>query len=477
MIDNDHLKREIDNTDDTDEVCQEIDVVTCQLPDNSELYRVQYPARKVDPYHTAGLKVRYKKNVKMLEMKMLADRHSASYDRDKAENLASISQGHRGTVGSSIAPILDEETYCGQSYPNNAPLHYAVGFFKNGRLHLCPLKGTFEMHRSLAYMNNQGKSKNSDEGAVKVEVEAESEGAPSPLRVRFARPETEWQKKRREASSLHRSKVIEKDPWLDLNVYTEEAKESCEKRDSFIGPVIDESEVTCDAPDTEQLISEAIVGEKLAALDLTKSDQLISLRRIRHLPLREQVKALLLKAKMISTTKAREYISPLISRAEFIEDAQKCSHLVCGIWVLSSELIYKKETQAPLIAARDIALCLMNADLPVRRDVLHNAFGISITDLDDVFSTFAVQISVGGEKKWVLKVEPDTEFGKSKNELEVLVKERRYWHKRWEEIHKFDLADSEKASIIKGRQRTPRQRNGPRPARRSASGTKAVVID
>lgn len=44
----------------------------------------------------------------------------------------------------------------------------------------------------------------------------------APIRVRFARPETEKQKKRREESAFHRSKVIEQDPWISLEIHGKE---------------------------------------------------------------------------------------------------------------------------------------------------------------------------------------------------------------------------------------------------------------
>lgn len=49
--------------------------------------------------------------------------------------------------------------------------------------------------------------------------DSEGEGpSTSPIRVRFQRPETERQKKRREQSSAYRSRLIEQDPWIQVDV-------------------------------------------------------------------------------------------------------------------------------------------------------------------------------------------------------------------------------------------------------------------
>lgn len=60
--------------------------------------------------------------------------------------------------------------------------------------------------------------------AEEVDSEGEQAPGPSPIRVRFLRAETEKQKKRREESSLHRSKLIEQDPWIPLEIHSQKVR-------------------------------------------------------------------------------------------------------------------------------------------------------------------------------------------------------------------------------------------------------------
>jgi len=56
-----------------------------------------------------------------------------------------------------------------------------------------------------------------DEGKTKKQRSSVSQ----PIRVKFARPETEAQKRRRESSSLHKQRQFESDPWVPLEVHKE----------------------------------------------------------------------------------------------------------------------------------------------------------------------------------------------------------------------------------------------------------------
>ncbi|VDO41136.1 unnamed protein product [Onchocerca flexuosa] len=335
----------------------QIDVILCRNPGNSELYRIQYPIRKVNPFGYGAVKARYKKNVKMLEMRLPVDKLSSSFDKGRAEHLALISGTSAGPSAADNFRIMDEEMYVGRSFGNDAPVHYAVGFFKNQCLYVCPLNGTFDMKRSISYLNGQGKDDISD---------SEEEGSsknPSPIRVRFKRPETERQKKRREQSSAHRSRLIEQDPWTPLNINCD--TESIKYSESLLSIPVTMPD-SCTVPDPLQLVEEAIIGEKLNALDLNDCNQLISLRRIRHLPETQQVRALMIKARCISTNEAQQYVSKSIPRHLLISRARECSHLVCNIWVLKSELLYSDD-ESVFRHARDLILCLFNSNLPVRR--------------------------------------------------------------------------------------------------------------
>ncbi|KAM3723990.1 DNA-directed RNA polymerase III subunit [Dirofilaria immitis] len=462
---------------DEDDIISEIDVILCRNPGNTELYRVQYPIRKVNPFGYGPVKARFKKNVKVLEIRLPVDKLSSSFDKSRAEHLALISGTSAGSSAADNFRIMDEEVYVGRSFGNDAPVHYAVGFFKNQCLYICPLNGTFDMKRSISYLNGQGKgriAKTSEDDMSDSEEEGSPKN-PSPIRVRFKRPETERQKKRREQSSAHRSRLIEQDPWTPLNINCD--TESVKYSESLLSiPVVMPD--SCIVPDPLQLVQEAIIGEKMNALDLNDCNQLISLRRIRYLPEVQQVRALMIKARCISTNEAQQYISKCISRHLLISRARECSRLVCNIWILKSELLYPDDTSV-LRHARDLILCLFSSNLPVRRLDLQMAFGLNAVDLDGILKTLNRIMVDEHERSWKLRHDDVEEFGKTKDELRVFIEEKRYWHKRWEEIHRFLMTRKEKTgNIIRRKKRIYNKQNSSNDRTlRKRNSMKTVVID
>uniref|UniRef100_A0A158R4N0 DNA-directed RNA polymerase III subunit RPC5 n=1 Tax=Syphacia muris TaxID=451379 RepID=A0A158R4N0_9BILA len=425
---------------DPDPVEEEFKVIVCQPPTDATLYRVQFPTRKVNALTTSNVAARFKKTVKMLEIKMKADTNSSSYDKEKAKHLASVYFGNNPDGPTE----LDEETYLGRSFRSNAPIHYAIGFFSNRVLYLCPLEGNLEMNRSISYLNNQGKHAN----AMETEEQAESDNDASnltktPIRVRYARPETERQKKRREESALHRSKIIEQDPWISLNVHNKEDSETLEKCIALKN-FPSTSSLLIGKIDPEQLIQEAIIGKKMEELDLNNCNQLISLRRIRHLPESQQVRALMIKARAISTADAYNYVSPSMSYDLLILRLRECAHLVRGVWVLKSECLYRNDSQVTFRAARDLALALIESGLTIRRSELQEAFGLSFDDATSILLSFGLPQDNTKGRTWVLKVPHVDDFITCKKDLETVLEEKRYWHKRWAEIHKFLQMNNER---------------------------------
>lgn len=49
-------------------------------------------------------------------------------------------------------------------------------------------------------------------------VEEKAEVVAAPVRVKFGRTESEYKKKRREQSALHKQKLIDEDSWISLKV-------------------------------------------------------------------------------------------------------------------------------------------------------------------------------------------------------------------------------------------------------------------
>ncbi|KAJ1354554.1 hypothetical protein KIN20_011536 [Parelaphostrongylus tenuis] len=198
----------------------EFDVVVCNELPNTELYRMHFPDRKKDVFNfERHPRVRYKKNVKMMEVRLAPDMASGSFDKAKAERFAAMGLPNVKTEN-DIAPTKFDEIYEGRSYVRDDYVQFAVGYFRENTFFLSPVAGTFEMHLSLAHLNNTAKGNREDDGDATGESDTEpSKADAKQVRVKFARLETERQKKRREASALHREKLIANDSWIPMDVH------------------------------------------------------------------------------------------------------------------------------------------------------------------------------------------------------------------------------------------------------------------
>ncbi|KHJ89010.1 hypothetical protein OESDEN_11177 [Oesophagostomum dentatum] len=135
---------------------------------------------------------------------------------------------------------------------------------------------------------------------------------------------------------------------------------------------------------TRDLVEHGIVCGEKEQIDLTRSDLLVSQQRIREMPVDQQVKAQVLKSRVITTDDVIKRVDPSLSRQDIIEDLKQCAHLVQGVWVLQSSYLFHDLTVALSHVpgkldehraemwreARDLALCLIDACQPVTRALL-----------------------------------------------------------------------------------------------------------
>lgn len=85
-----------------------------------------------------------------------------------------------------------------------------------GKLFLTPIMDFYDMQHTLfdkaAAEAAQNKIEELKLGNEKPEIVA------APVRVKFGRTESEFKKKRREQSALHKQKLIDEDAWISLKV-------------------------------------------------------------------------------------------------------------------------------------------------------------------------------------------------------------------------------------------------------------------
>ncbi|VDM76901.1 unnamed protein product [Strongylus vulgaris] len=334
------VKKKVESDDEeeqNDEIDMEFDVVICNELPNTELYRIHFPVRKKDAFDQERQpRVRYKRNVRMMEMRLSADTSSGSFDKTKAERFAAMTSSN---VKQENFPSSNfDEIYEGRAFRKDDFVEYAVGYFQGDTFYLSPLSGTFEMHRSLSHLNNVSKGRD-DEGDDGESDGENPSGSAQQIRVKFSRPETEKQKKRREASALHREKLIASDSWIPMEVHLKEDPLVMEKF-SQLSITPEEEPESFTGMNTRDLVEHGIVcGEKEQVYpryfsDLTRSDLLVSQQRIREMPTHQQftsqVNETLLSARVITTDDVVKRVDPSLTREEIIEDLKQCARLVQG---------------------------------------------------------------------------------------------------------------------------------------------------
>ncbi|PAV63263.1 hypothetical protein WR25_21557 [Diploscapter pachys] len=276
---------------DNEELLAEFDVKVAAALPNTEAFTIQFPTRKTNVFDGIDPpKARFKNHVKLLEFRIPSSVHSGSYDKEKAKVLmpqpAQAGQMKFDPYGSGLK---EEDIFEGRAFQTQSPVINVFGQIKDGSLLICPLSGTFEMRKSLAHLNAKkvkegGKGAKDDPDMLSDDSEdADQTGASGPrgsaqqqaIRVKFSKPETERQKKRREASALHRERLIASDVWVDMQVHGRNnpySKDCTQKMQSLAGTGINGDSMEVDAhsnrerrglqPDLRRLVQDVIIKAK-----------------------------------------------------------------------------------------------------------------------------------------------------------------------------------------------------------------------
>ncbi|CAI2348923.1 unnamed protein product [Caenorhabditis sp. 36 PRJEB53466] len=443
-----------------DEVVWEKDVVVCNSTPNTDMYCVSYPSSKKDAWDGNRFPVaRYKKNVRLLEMRFMTDTHTGSYDKKKAELMYADGGSPRKGAGpsSSIDNIRsNDEIYEGRAFVHDHPIVNSIGFMRNNQFYVHPLTGSFEMHRSITGLNRKKKGgkggKGEDDETSDEEEEDEKKPTSSAVRVKFSRPETERQKKRREASALHREKKIAEDVWIPMKVHLKEDEPVAQKVGiiSKTGVKTEHQVPEPDSLDIRELVNKAIICSVKEELVIESGkEHMLSKQRIDELAPEMQIKAHMVKSHVMRTSEMRKLIDEeRMSTDAMIEQLKSCSRLVNGVWVLDSNLMFINLPPAHSNTAgktdlyraelwrnaRDLALCLIDGGHRITRLTLMTCFKLSEKDADEILATFGVRCQA--TRSWNLRIERDEDFLNDPSMQKHVVAEKERWIEVFNDLKK-----------------------------------------
>uniref|UniRef100_A0A0K0E5G9 DNA-directed RNA polymerase III subunit RPC5 n=1 Tax=Strongyloides stercoralis TaxID=6248 RepID=A0A0K0E5G9_STRER len=392
---------DIDRYENDETIEQEIPIILGKPPAN--LYRVQFPKANL-PLEKCDAK--HKRNVGILEINF-----------DPTDIYETVT-------------INDRETfvYKGVKNSDHKVMNHAVSCFKDGKMFILPLDGIYEMKRAI---------KNDEQlntTAVNSTIQNEAKEL-NTVRVKFARTETEAQKRRKEESSLYKQQQAEKDPWIIMNVKSTD-------KSSILPTGVNCKELKVQPLKKKEIVLNSRTVE-VNAEELAKSGKNILNLQLEDLNFQDRIKLLFLKASVLRHSELKELTSfdkENVSEDDFITIVRKYATLCCGVWTVKGEFIYtieymKKPRHGTRLSPSTIAnilklrldihnfgLCMLQAKKHLTRGIIKTLFNVSIEDAEEILSVYAVKKN----KTWELKISEDTEFLRDKKYRKIIEEEDDY---------------------------------------------------
>lgn len=338
---------------DDDEVVQELDVyISKALADN--LYLLQYPhqSSEVEYADEKCVGARVKPKQQKLELEYALDTHDQSYDRARGEQFAENANcGGDGFTDKEkplfSSNVMDRQVFT-STKSSGAAENYAVGILRPGELHLSPIHSILQMRPGYPHLDQSDAKAKAAEAAMEEDEEVE---APKAVTVRFANQETDRAKKAREKSFRFMQQQKENERWVQADFHRLGTEMSGVERSMLFCPQMDRD--MSDLPGTLPQYLQRLVIEKKESSDTkvnakkTSSSQELSIHALNSLPLQDQIKAILLSAKVVNLAKLSTVLPPKSDVVAVVRQLQQVAVLVRGCWVVKSDVLYPKDTFSP----------------------------------------------------------------------------------------------------------------------------------
>ncbi|XP_038065974.1 DNA-directed RNA polymerase III subunit RPC5-like isoform X2 [Patiria miniata] len=344
---------------DDDPVVDEVDVyLSKSLAEN--LYLFQYPVRPSGmPYDDfEHLAARIKPKQKLVEIELGLETSNPNYDRSRGEQIAINVDGANPVGNKSYQSDVMDKQVLATSSSLSTTSRYGVGILKDGELHLTPLHGIMQLRPSFSYLDKADmKSKVEKAADNEGESSQEEEEEAKPVKVQFARPESDQAKARRLASYSHHEKMLSEEMWVPLSCrsvydersYSEREKLFCQAMESEVSPL--------NLPSRDYLAT--LVPEAME--DEADKPQLpsnvLSMNNLKTMNLADQVKALLINAKSLRFSQLLTILPGAPDATAVLRAVQQVAMLVQGCWVVKSDVLYPKDSTSPISGVPADILC------------------------------------------------------------------------------------------------------------------------
>ncbi|CAE1294476.1 RPC5 [Acanthosepion pharaonis] len=266
----------------------------------------------------------------------------------------------------------------------------------------------------------------------------EEEEEAKPVRLKFARHETVEAKARRMASYDYLQKKREEEQWINVKHHSIDDDKSVSERNLLFAAK--NHEVTeFNIPTWEYLekLMPPVTEEHKEKPALPNN--ILSLSQLRTMPLQEQVKALLINAKVIQFRQLLALLPRGTDPTAVIRCLQQVAILVQGCWVVKSEILYPKGTTSPhsgvsaehLCRGRDYLMWRFLHSSHVTRKEISFVIKLPAEDVKDILEQMSrVRASHG----WEFLFEYDKEF--CSRYPEIVQRQKVLWEARFQTLCK-----------------------------------------
>ena len=423
-----------------DPVIKEVDVfLSKQLSDY--LYLFQFPVRPASLAYddVSHLTARIKPKQQRVEMEVSVNIHSPNYSKSKGEQIALNVDGTN--LSSQAAPhmyttnMMDKQIV--SSIPSAiAPKRYVAGIFRDGELHLTPLKGILELRPSFSYLDIAD-TKGRGPGGETEEAEEEEDEAKT-VQVKFARRETEEARARRMASYEYVSKRREEEPWVHVRHHHITAPMAEAERTYLLAP--QNAEATTFGMSQDDYLQNLI--PRVTEENQQKApmpNNVLSMSELKTMTLADQVKALMINAKVLRFTQLLTLLHKSTDPTSALRAVQQVALLVQGSWVVKSDVLYPKDTCSfysgvpaeTLCRGRDYVMWRFTQSREVVRKDISTVVKLPAEDVKDILEQMS-RLKV--HKGWEFMLDFDHEF--VNRHPEVVQRQQMLWDAKFQQLSK-----------------------------------------
>lgn len=401
----------VGDSSDDEEVVHETDVYLSKaLSEN--LYLFHYPTRNNAATFqdlTDCLSARIKPKQQKIELEFCIDVDAENYDTSRGEQIAYNVDGQNTTEDHYFkSGIMDKSLLIGSKILESND-NYAVGFMRNGELHITPLHSIIEMRPGFLHMdkfdNTSKKALNSDEN-VGEEEEAVA------VTVRFEGPNAERDRQMRQKSYQYFQQKNSSEPWINLNYHKSGSMRSVSEKERLLCSQVHQDICRASASQLDYL--KELVPESLR-LSGTQSGKNEETAILSDKPLSDQIRHLMMNAHLLTFSMLEERLPRDIDSLSIERLLPQIGVLVQGCWAVKSELLYEGEKTVSaytgvsakhLISARNYILWLFKKT----RFVTHSDV-LSVTRLsNDDFKAMMTPLANKTNRGWEFKFPTDEEF-------------------------------------------------------------------